>query len=266
MDLNDEQTPVVVRKVRTIFLCLAVALLVAGTVLLVRSVLFVSTAERVDARVTSFLGTWGITAIVLFFGLGCGFFALVVSSLAKTLGREQQGTSSQPSRDPHLIEETKQQILMLVHEIEQFAKSDISPEEFYAEFLPRVLSALAAAAGAVWMADDRGRLALEYHKNLRQALLGESEENQAFHGRLVQRVLAAGEAALVSPHSGSADDEQGGNPTDFLLVLAPLKAAGRTVGVVEIFQRPNTRPATQRGYLRFLTEMCDRASEFLGPR
>ena len=264
MDLNDEQKPAVVRKVRTIFLWVAVALVVAGTVLLVRSVMFVSAAERVDARVTSFLGTWGITAIVLFFGLGCGFLALIVSSAAKTLRKPQEGTSSKRSHDPQLVEETKQQIRKLVGEIAQLAKSDISPEEFYAEFLPRVVSVLAAAGGAVWVAEDRGRLALEYQINLRQTLLGESEEDQVLHDRLLRRVLAAGEGALVPPRPGAVEDEQGGNPTDFLLVLAPLRAAGGTVGVVEIFQRPDTRPATQRGYLRFLTQMCDRASEFLG--
>ena len=170
--------------------------------------------------------------------------------------------SSEQSLDPQLIEQTKQQIRMLVNEIAQLAKSDIAPEEFYGEFLPRVVSALAASGGAVWVSEERGRLALGYQINLQQTQLGASEENQMLHGRLLQRVLTAGEGAIIPPHSGSADDEQGGNPTEFLLVLAPLRAGEETVGVVEVFQRPDTRPATQKGYLRFLTEMCDRAGEF----
>jgi len=170
--------------------------------------------------------------------------------------------SSEQSLDPQLIEQTKQQIRMLVNEIAQLAKSDVAPEKFYGEFLPRVVSALAAAGGAVWVAEDRGRLALGYQINLQQTRLGESEEHQLLHGRLLQKVLSTGEGSIVPPHSGSADDDQGGNPTEFLLVLAPLRAAEETVGVVEVFQRPDTRPATQKGYLRFLTEMCDRAGEF----
>ncbi|HUT93152.1 MAG TPA: biotin/lipoyl-binding protein, partial [Thermoguttaceae bacterium] len=170
--------------------------------------------------------------------------------------------SSEQSLDPQLIEQTKQQIRMLVGEISQLAKSEIAPEEFYGEFLPRVVSALAAVGGAVWVMEDQGRLALGYQINLQQTRLRESEDDQIRHGRLLQKVLASGEGAVVPPHSGAAGDDQGGNPTEFLLVLAPLKAAEETVGVVEVFQRPNTRPATQKGYLRFLMEMCDRAGEF----
>jgi hypothetical protein len=70
------------------------------------------------------------------------------------------------SLDPQLIEQTKQQIRMLVNEISQLAKSDITPGQFYGEFLPRVVSALAAIGGAVWVLEDQGRLALGYQINL----------------------------------------------------------------------------------------------------
>ncbi len=170
--------------------------------------------------------------------------------------------STEGPLDPKLIEQTKQQIRMLVNEISQLAKSDISPEEFYGEFMPRVVSALAAVGGAMWVLEQQGRLALGYQMNLQQTGLRESEEAQIQHGRLLQRILTSGEGSIVPPHSGAADEELGGNPTEFLLVMAPLKAAEETVGVVEVFQRPNTRPATQKGYLRFLMEMCDRAGEF----
>ncbi len=170
--------------------------------------------------------------------------------------------SSEQSLDPQLIEQTKHQIRMLVSEISQLAKSEVAPEEFYGEFLPRVVTALAAVGGAVWVAEGRGRLTLGYQINLQETRLRNSEEDQIRHGRLLHRVLTSGEGSLVPPRSGAAGDEQGGNPTDFLLVLAPLKAAEETVGVVEVFQRPGTRPATQKGYLRFLNEMCDRAGEF----
>lgn len=142
------------------------------------------------------------------------------------------------------------------------AKSNLSPAQFYAEFLPKVISALAAMGGAVWILEEQGRLTLGHQINLQHTRLRDDQEGQIRHGRLLQRVLTTGEGALVPAHSGSAGDDEAGNPTDFLLVIAPLKAADETVGVVEIFQRPDTRPATQKGYLRFLGEMCDRAGEF----
>ena len=52
--------------------------------------------------------------------------------------------STEQSLDPHLIEQTKQQIRGLVAEIAQLAKSEIGPEDFHEQFLPKVVSALAA--------------------------------------------------------------------------------------------------------------------------
>ncbi len=42
---------------------------------------------------------------------------------------------------------------------------------------------------------------------------------------------------LMAPHSGGGSPEDGSNPTDYLLVLGPLKTANETAGVLEIFQR-----------------------------
>jgi multidrug resistance efflux pump len=70
----------------------------------------------------------------------------------------------------------------------------------------------------------------------------------------------------VPPFSGPGDDEDAGNPTAYLLVLAPIHDDQRIAGVVEIFQRPNTGPASQRGYLRFLSEMCVFVGDYLKGR
>ncbi len=71
---------------------------------------------------------------------------------------------------------------------------------------------------------------------------------------------------LVAPNSGSGNAEEGANPTDYLLVLGPLKTANQTAGILEIFQRPGSSPTVQRGYLRFLLQMCELASEYLKSR
>ena len=80
-------------------------------------------------------------------------------------------------------------------------------------------------------------------------------------------MLTGGEPLLVPPHSGvEGEGEQGANPTDFLLVLGPLKTDLETVGVVEIFQRSEAGLNTQKGYLRFLMQMCDLAADFVKSR
>ncbi len=174
--------------------------------------------------------------------------------------------STEQSLDPQLIEQTKQQIRTLVNEIAQLSKSEIPPEEFHAEFLPRVVSALAAIGGAVWTVGDEGRLSLGYQINIQETKLRDKPEEQVRHGRLVHKVFTSGEPLLVPPNSGAGDDSEAGNPTDFLLVLGPVKTDLEVVGVVEVFQRPETRTATQRGYLRFLIQMCELAGDYFKSR
>ncbi len=151
-------------------------------------------------------------------------------------------STEQSSVDPELVEQTKQQIRNLVREIAQIAKSDVGPQEFYDAVLNRIVTALAAVGGAVWTVTETGQLALDYHINLRETRLDKSEEDQVLHGRLLRKVITSGEGMLVSPHSGGGNAEEGGNPTDYLLVLGPLKTANETAGVIEVFQRPAPIP------------------------
>ena len=166
------------------------------------------------------------------------------------------------SVDAQLIEQTKQQIRSLVNEITQLSKSDIAPEEFHGEFLPRVISALAAVGGALWTLDDAGSLALAYHVNMREARLHENEEANKRHSRLLYRILRSGEGNLVPAQTVSEGDDEAGNPTDFLLVFGVIKTELETIGLIEILQRSDTSLTTQKGYLRFLEQMTGLASDY----
>ena len=171
--------------------------------------------------------------------------------------------------DPQLVEQTKQQIRSLVAEIAQLSKTDVTPEEFYGQFLPRVISALAAVGGAVWTVNPEGRLALQYQVNIQETKLRDNEEQLAQHSRLLYKVLSDGTETLVPPHSGPGDatpaqgETPAANPTDFLLVFGVLKTDLETVGLIEVFQRSDVGVSTQKGYLRFLGQMCELAGNFL---
>ncbi len=168
--------------------------------------------------------------------------------------------------DPRLVQQTKLQIRTLVNEIAQLSQSECSLAEFYDGFLNRVTSALASAGGAIWTVDENGQLDLNYQINLAHARLDEDEDAQYQHDLLLRKIAHGGESALVHPNSGSAEEDVAGNPTDFLLVLGVIKIDGRVEGIVEIFQRAGGGPATQRGYLRFLMQMCDLATDYLKTR
>ena len=167
-----------------------------------------------------------------------------------------------------LVEETKRQIRELVQEISRLSQSEVEPGEFYEGFLSRVVQALAAVGGAVWTArrKQRAASASPTRSTCSKTGLVESKEKQARHGRLLKRILNSGESQLVAPHSGAAEDDEAGNPTDLLLVVGTLRVDQEVVGLVEVFQRATGGPSTQRGYLRFLRQMCDLASDYLKNR
>ena len=175
-------------------------------------------------------------------------------------------SSEQSSVNAQTVEQTKQQIRSLVGEIAQLSKSDVDAEEYYAAFMQRIVSALAAVGGAVWLLGEANRPELAYQINLSESLLRPGSEDATRHLRLLHHVARSGEPQLAPPMSGAEGDEAGGNPTGYLLVLAPLVSDGAMEGVIEVFQRPDSQPATQRGYLRFLIQMCELAGEWLKSR
>ena len=175
--------------------------------------------------------------------------------------------STEQSVEQQLIEQTRSQIRGLVAEISRL----VQVGRFAAGVLHRVpqsrgVSALAAVGGAVWMTGGEGGLELQYQINLAETNLAGNQQNQQRHGRLLYQAMKSGEGTLVAPRSGSPDDDEAGNPTDFLLVLGPVRNDQATQGVVEVFQRPNAAPTAQRGYLKFLLQMCELASDYLKAR
>jgi multidrug efflux pump subunit AcrA (membrane-fusion protein) len=184
---------------------------------------------------------------------------------------QTSGSERGAAVDAEQVERAKREIQGLVHEIAELSRSEISPADFYDAMLNKVVAALAAPGGAVWTVSDAGGLQLAYQINLQQTGLRENPVGQQQHGRLLHHVLSGEEGALIAPHSGAgeatdSDEEAAANPTDFLLVLAPVRNDQGPQGVVEVFQRPGARVTTQRGYLRFLLQVCEFAGDFLKAR
>ncbi|MEM1226789.1 MAG: HlyD family efflux transporter periplasmic adaptor subunit [Planctomycetota bacterium] len=167
------------------------------------------------------------------------------------------------SVNPQTVEETKAQIRGLVNEIAALTKSGAAASEFYPELLSRIITALAAAGGAIWLLDEDQQLRLQYQINAEPSILSDDSDDAARHNRLIRRVAMAGQSILVPPYSGTTDGDAEGNPTRYLLVLGALEHDGQKDGLIEIFQRPDTAPDTQRGYQRFLQQMCELAAEWL---
>jgi multidrug efflux pump subunit AcrA (membrane-fusion protein) len=173
--------------------------------------------------------------------------------------------------DDDAVRRAKQEIQTLVQEVVELSKSEIEQTDFFAALLDRSITALAAIGGVVWMLEEGAPIKLEYQVNLQQTGLISSQTAQAQHGRLLTQIVERGEATIVAPHSGTGVGEEAGpdaaaNPTDYLMVVAPIRSDRGIDGVVEVFQRTGAPVRTQRGYLRFLEQMCELAGEYLKTR
>ena len=168
--------------------------------------------------------------------------------------------------DAATLEKTKQQIRELVQQIAHLSKSEVEPEQYYAEVMNRIVTALAAVGGAVWTITAERQLRLDYQVNLNPILLDNQAEESRRHVRLLQQVITSGEGKLVPPLSGAGDPDAPGNPTRALLVLAPMKTHDSVEGVLEVLQRPDSQPGSQQGYLRFLTQMSELVGDWLKSR
>jgi multidrug resistance efflux pump len=195
--------------------------------------------------------------------------------MSTTLGIESAGSSAGGLRAPlpggdvggmradvdaQLVEETRNQIRTLVQEITLLADRDIPIGEFYDGLLSRIVSALVATGAVAWSVESDGKLRQAYRINLEATGLAEPSER---HERLLRRTAGAGQPIAVPPQSGFPDDDSAGNPTDLLILLVPVLVEHKVVALLEVLQRPGAGPTTQRGYLRFLSQMADLTGHFL---
>ncbi|MEO6810216.1 MAG: secretion protein HlyD, partial [Isosphaeraceae bacterium] len=168
--------------------------------------------------------------------------------------------------DAGLLEQTKTQIRKLVAEIAELAESDIQPTEFHAEFLNRVVAAVAATGGALWLVDPRSGLRLHYQLEFNQTGLLQHRQQSQPHDALLGCMMQATSPMIFPPGSTVEGVPGAGNPTAFSLILAPLVVDKQVVGLVEILMDPTRRAASQKSTVRFVSDLCDLAAQYLKNR
>ncbi|HEV3262462.1 MAG TPA: hypothetical protein VG013_36760 [Gemmataceae bacterium] len=172
-----------------------------------------------------------------------------------------------PQGQIRLIEETRDQINYLVEKIARLSERDVPPAAYYAEYLQGLVTAIAAAAGAVWIRTSLGHLQLQYQINMDRLGLERDEVNRQVHDELLRESLQQGRPRLMPPHSGAglpmADKPVAGNPTDFAILLAPILIDKQVAGLVEVWESADRSPEAMQGFLHFITQMAGLASRYL---
>ncbi len=191
----------------------------------------------------------------------------VPHSLISSSRIDRNMASGQTQVSSETIEKTKQQIRGLVGEIAQLSKSDMAA----GGVLRRVPAAGGAGAGGGRRGDvGSGRRQASRSSSIRstsaRSCSTPNRKKPASTIACSTTSSPATAAQLVPPLSRAGDERMGGNPTRQLLVIHPLGHDNQVEGLIEIFQRADTQPATQRGYLQFLKQMCELAAEWFKNR
>jgi hypothetical protein len=146
-----------------------------------------------------------------------------------------------------------------VEEIIHFSEQDLPPEEYYREFLKRVLLALAAPAGAVWIRDPQSHFSLQYQINVQQVRLDQTEDRRS-HDELIRAAALKAQPMVIPPHSSSAPAP--GNPTDYVILIVPILVDKEVVGLVEIWQDPHLNANAVRNQTQFMIQVSTLATVY----
>jgi hypothetical protein len=156
------------------------------------------------------------------------------------------------------VQEVRDRIIKLAREIEEFSKSNVPPETFFTEFLRRVVGAVGARAGVVWLRDDANRLEMVAEVGLANTTFNDNPQATQLNHSILVEVMSNGQACMY--HPGETDVEL---PTEDMLVLAGLQQDKEVKGVVEIFQRTDTPAQARPGFLQFVEQMSGYACRYL---
>lgn len=164
-------------------------------------------------------------------------------------------TQQVPTEDK--LKEARERVMKLAREIEGLSREPLPPNEFFPQFLDRVVAAVGAQAGAVWLLHNQS-IALAAGVRLESVGLNNPQVRGA-NDRILGEILQTGEACTrVQGDGGEAQV-----PTNHMLVLCALHKEKQCVGVVELFQRPDAPEEARAGYLQFLEQMSGYASRFI---
>jgi len=168
------------------------------------------------------------------------------------------------------IEQARQQIQGLFDQITKAAQGDAAEAEFFALTLERVMEAMEAVAGLVWLRTAGGGVEPIAHRGVERTGIAAAGDIQSAHTTLVQTLFGNPmPAGLLVPPAASLSGPDGkriaGNPTDLLVVAAPIDRSGTRQGLIEILLPPTTDDV-QRGYLKFVEQIAAIASTYLERR
>jgi multidrug efflux pump subunit AcrA (membrane-fusion protein) len=141
----------------------------------------------------------------------------------------------------------------------ELLRSPLAPEEFRRQWLSRLVEGAAAVGGRLRRPSAEGTLGSEAEHNFAVRPSDDAAADPAGYERFVLEAYAKGRPRVIAPRGADRDDART-NPTDGLLILAPLTLDGELGGVIELILPVDVSPEAQRDAL----QACAAASTAFG--
>ena len=146
-------------------------------------------------------------------------------------------------------------ILHFVNEIRRLSRSAIPRDQFFNALVSGLLDTLGARAATLWMPIDdswKVRCAVVRPGNKFPESLSAPRREE-----LIVKAVGTGKPVIwqsTSDNSAHTDDRTG---DDYLLLVVPIGQEVQIRAVVEIVQRPVALTGAQRGFVRFIQQICE---------
>lgn len=164
-------------------------------------------------------------------------------------------------------EDQAREIKRLVEEIIRLSEEDHPPEDYYREFMERVLLALKAPAGAVWILGPQDHYHLQYQTNVQKVGLDPSQEIWRRLEELIRAAAFKAQAMIVPPRT--SPDATGnkapasGNPTEFVTLIVPILMDEQVAGMIEVWQDPRIHRNALLNQKQFIIQVSALATVYM---
>ncbi|MGB8168849.1 MAG: HlyD family efflux transporter periplasmic adaptor subunit [Chthoniobacteraceae bacterium] len=186
------------------------------------------------------------------------------------------------------IDAARLRIQRLVDEIAQLSKKELRSEEYFREFLARVVQACDAKGGAVWLVGQRGQdgkssFELAAQVEFESSLFQTDESQRAVILRMLTDTVVEKKPHVLPPahqqpqHApGSLEAQlaqiqpqatpQSPNRTPYPFLHVPLYLKEQVLGVLQVWMQPYVAPAHYQEFATFLSSLATHVEQHLQGR
>ncbi len=160
------------------------------------------------------------------------------------------------------IEAARTRIQRLVDEIAALSRKEMRSEEYFAQFLQRVVQACDAKGGAVWLvgqraADGKSEFQLAAQIEFESSLFQTDEAMRALILKTLADVVQSRQTLAIAGSAAGQGESQNPNTTPYPFLHVPLFLKEQVLGVLQVWLQPYV---TQQNYAEFATFLGGLAS------